>query len=48
MARSLGKIDFGVVFRKDRSDGYGGILIAVGKDLLFDEVPELESEGELD
>lgn len=39
--------DYFEVFRKDRADGYGGVLIAVTRDYLFEEVPELESDGEL-
>ena len=34
------------VFRKDRPDGYGGVLIAVSREFLFEEVHDMRTDGE--
>ena len=34
------------VFRKDRPDDYGGVLIAVPRELLFEEVHDMRTDGE--
>ena len=35
------------VFRKDRPDGYGGVLIAVSREFLFEEVQDMRTDGGL-
>ena len=34
------------VFSKDRPDGYGGVLIAVSREFLFEEVHDMRTGGE--
>ena len=34
------------VFRKDRPDGYGGVLISVSREFLFEEVHDVRTGGE--
>ena len=34
------------VFRKDRPDGYGGVLIAVSRQFIFEEVHDMRTDGE--
>ena len=35
------------IYRKDRDDGYGGVLIAVTKDILSEPLPDLNTSCEL-
>ena len=35
------------IYRKDRIDGYGGVLIAVTKDILSNSLPELDTSCEI-
>ena len=35
------------MYRKDRADGYDGVLVAIAKDLISARVDELETDAEM-